>query len=141
MSQRRHGPGGDATALQPGLPEREPLGAPFLILFSTDPALCRAHPVDRSLLLGRDESCDVRIEDDSLSRMHARIFTTANGIEVEDLGSANGTYVGGGRITRTVATMGSLLRFGGVLAQLRRLDEQWRPATSAGPLVGGSALE
>jgi ABC-type multidrug transport system ATPase subunit len=38
------------------------------------------------------------LDDPTVSRRHARLYTTARGIELADLGSSNGTYVGGRRI-------------------------------------------
>ena len=49
-------------------------------------------------LIGRDRDAVVWIDDDSVSRRHARIAIDATGASVEDLGSKNGTYVGGERI-------------------------------------------
>jgi len=44
-------------------------------------------------VLGRGSRADVAIEDSSVSRRHARIFPGDAGFCIEDLGSANGTYV------------------------------------------------
>ncbi len=46
----------------------------------------------RRLLIGRDESCDVRIDMAGVSRQHA-VVHGGPPVEVEDLGSANGTIV------------------------------------------------
>jgi two-component system, NtrC family, response regulator AtoC len=46
------------------------------------------------LVVGRDEGCDVRVNDPSVSRRHARLVFTDD-VFVEDLGSANGTRVQG----------------------------------------------
>ncbi|XXY92323.1 sigma 54-interacting transcriptional regulator [Sorangium sp. So ce296] len=45
------------------------------------------------VVLGRDEGCDVRIEDRSVSRRHA-VLHVGPPLRIEDLGSANGTFVG-----------------------------------------------
>lgn len=47
------------------------------------------------LLIGRDENCDIVIPERQVSRHHARILRTAQGILFEDLVSKNGTYVNG----------------------------------------------
>ena len=49
----------------------------------------------RSMILGRHASCDVHLPDRQVSRKHARIFHTAKGFFIEDLGSKNGTHVNG----------------------------------------------
>jgi hypothetical protein len=49
-------------------------------------------------LVGRDRDAVVWIDDESVSRRHARISIGADGASIEDLGSKNGTYVGGEKI-------------------------------------------
>ena len=49
--------------------------------------------VSRPLVIGRDDSADLVIEDSQASRRHARIEPTAHGAIVEDLQSTNGTFV------------------------------------------------
>jgi pSer/pThr/pTyr-binding forkhead associated (FHA) protein len=61
------------------------------------------HLVDGELTLGREEgSADLVIDDLGVSRQHARFLADGGAIRVEDLGSANGTYVNGERISRAV---------------------------------------
>ncbi len=45
--------------------------------------------------VGRSRECDVVLEDSGISRRHAEIRPTADGWEVEDLGSTNGVLVNG----------------------------------------------
>jgi len=63
----------------------------------------------RSYLIGKDpNSCDIVFQDLSVSRNHARLFVSEEGdIEIEDLGSKNGTAVNGTPIAtdkRTITT-------------------------------------
>ena len=53
--------------------------------------------VSRELVIGR-ENVDVEIDDAELSRRHVAVRPTDGGLEVEDLGSRNGTRVDGTRI-------------------------------------------
>jgi hypothetical protein len=50
---------------------------------------------DDTTVLGRGADCDVIIDDRKASRHHARIFFTAEGYMLEDLGSKNGTFLNG----------------------------------------------
>lgn len=49
-------------------------------------------------LIGRDSEAVVWIDDESVSRRHARISIGREGATVEDLGSKNGTYLAGKKI-------------------------------------------
>lgn len=49
-------------------------------------------------LIGRGSECDIVVPDRQISRQHARLTRTAEGVQVEDLGSKNGTHVNGVRI-------------------------------------------
>jgi pSer/pThr/pTyr-binding forkhead associated (FHA) protein len=56
--------------------------------------------VGGDLTMGRSPGCTVSVPDDTfMSQVHARIFTTEGSVWVEDLGSTNGTFVNGRRIT------------------------------------------
>lgn len=51
-----------------------------------------------SLVIGRDPTCEIVIPDRQVSRRHARISVTHEGILLEDLGSKNGTHRNGVRV-------------------------------------------
>ena len=53
--------------------------------------------VDQELVIGREDT-DLAIDDDEMSRRHAVVRRHANRLQVEDLGSTNGTFVDGTRI-------------------------------------------
>jgi serine phosphatase RsbU (regulator of sigma subunit)/pSer/pThr/pTyr-binding forkhead associated (FHA) protein len=53
------------------------------------------------LVIGRSTKCDLSISDRFLSRQHARMFRSGNDWMIEDLGSRNGTFVNGERISST----------------------------------------
>ncbi|HEY0985830.1 MAG TPA: sigma 54-interacting transcriptional regulator, partial [Kofleriaceae bacterium] len=55
-------------------------------------------PAAGAIVLGRDAGCDVRIDDPSISRRHARLHL-GDQLAVEDLRSRNGTFVAGGRLS------------------------------------------
>jgi hypothetical protein len=61
------------------------------------PAAGRVVEVTEELVIGR-EGTDIEIDDPELSRRHAAVRPTDPGVEVEDLGSLNGTFVDGSRI-------------------------------------------
>jgi DNA-binding winged helix-turn-helix (wHTH) protein len=54
------------------------------------------------IIIGRDDSCHVVIQNRQVSRYHARFINLAHGIQLEDLGSKNGTHVNGQEITEPI---------------------------------------
>jgi hypothetical protein len=61
------------------------------------------HPVDGELILGREDgTADLVLDDPGVSRRHARVLPENGAVIVEDLGSSNGTYVNGERISGPV---------------------------------------
>ena len=71
-----------------------------------------AWDVGAGLTLGRSEDCDVVLADDAVSRHHARLTLTASGVLLEDLGSANGTWVGRERVEQRYVPPGEAFRVG-----------------------------
>ena len=51
------------------------------------------------IYIGRGLDCNLVLEDAAVSRKHARIFRKAGRIKIEDLGSTNGTYINGSRLS------------------------------------------
>jgi pSer/pThr/pTyr-binding forkhead associated (FHA) protein len=70
--------------------------------------------------LGRGAQCDLRLEDPSVSRRHAELRAAGDRLELRDLGSSNGTWHNGSRVSDWVALRpGDELRFGRVKLTLR----------------------
>jgi plastocyanin len=68
--------------------------------------------IDYEFLIGRVQA-DLEVDDPEVSRRHALIRPVPGGVEVEDLGSSNGTYVEGRRIEGKVTlTQNATLRVG-----------------------------
>jgi pSer/pThr/pTyr-binding forkhead associated (FHA) protein len=70
--------------------------------------------------IGRDPQCEVWVDAAGVSRRHARVTVIRGAATLEDLGSKNGTLLGGASI-RTVMplTDGDLIQFGSVEMQFR----------------------
>jgi len=58
--------------------------------------------VSRAMVLGREGTCDVVIPDRQVSRYHARLTPTPEGVILEDLGSKNGTHHNGNELSAPV---------------------------------------
>src|SRR5205814_477197 len=63
-------------------------------IYPTGPGMGTRYPLsDAPVVLGRGNDCDIRINDHSVSRRHARIQPAADGYFAVDLRSTNGTFV------------------------------------------------
>jgi len=71
-----------------------------------------------TLSVGRSTDNDLVFDDPSLSRKHARIHRDGGRLEVEDLGSSNGTFVNGRRVGKGAINPGDQVRFGDVTFRL-----------------------
>ncbi len=75
--------------------------------------------VDRVILVGRGSDCQLVLDDDYVSTRHARVVAGETGLYIEDLGSTNGTYVNGARITApTAISLSDTLRIGKTMLKL-----------------------
>jgi predicted component of type VI protein secretion system len=83
------------------------------LIFTTGPLAGRRLELTAQLVLGRDEGADVVVDDPEISRRHAAMRPAGDTVEVEDLGSLNGTWVNGARIeTRVLLTPGDVVQLG-----------------------------
>ena len=75
--------------------DRDPGGlmARLLLEIVEGPGAGRQLPLERPVVVGRDAAADVVLDDERVSRQHARITPQAGGAVVEDLDSRNGTFV------------------------------------------------
>jgi pSer/pThr/pTyr-binding forkhead associated (FHA) protein len=65
--------------------------------------------------VGRGPNNDIRLTDESVSEIHAKLLRREDGWHVVDMNSTNGTYVGGSRVTGERRLDGAPdIRFGGV---------------------------
>lgn len=108
-------------------PERAPRGErrgprlPTQLVVTEGQLAGTSLPLGRSgVLVGRAPECTLVLDDEFASGRHARIFPRPEGWFVEDLGSRNGTFLGGTQVTGAVpVTVGSVLRIGRTTIELR----------------------
>jgi predicted component of type VI protein secretion system len=75
------------------------------LVFKEGPLAGRRVEVETELVVGREDA-SMTIDDEEISRRHAVIRPGNEGIEIEDLGSTNGTYVNGVRIESATRLVG-----------------------------------
>ncbi len=78
----------------------------------------KVFPLTGVTVIGRNPECDISIPTDEVSRRHAELRPSQDGVMVEDLGSANGTFVNDRRVTRELLKHGDELRFDQLRFQL-----------------------
>lgn len=79
------------------MPEEYPL-----LVAQEGPLKGQRWQLSQTIVLGREPSCDVVVADRQISRFHARLTPTTEGVILEDLGSKNGTHHNGMPLTAPV---------------------------------------
>jgi hypothetical protein len=84
--------------------------------------LHRGHSIEfaapRTFVLGRSASSDVQLYDQKLSRRHCAFKVDHDGVQFKDLGSVNGTFLNGARVTHGFLNEGDILRLGDIDMQI-----------------------
>ncbi len=76
-------------------------------------SLGQMYRVDRTeTVIGRASDADIRVQDDGVSRRHSKIVQSGSEVWIEDLGSANGTYIDDSRVERRLLRDGDKIRMG-----------------------------
>ncbi|HSO32216.1 MAG TPA: sigma 54-interacting transcriptional regulator [Labilithrix sp.] len=93
------------------------------------------------VLIGTSEACHLRLTDRRTSRRHLAVEATERGLRIGDLGSTNGTRIGGLRIVEALCEGGELVTLGD--STLRVEVDHAEVATpdvrmAFGPLLGAS---
>jgi len=83
----------------------------FIVYFYKDEEQGRM-PLEGPIQVGRSPECEVAVRDILLSRHHCRIEPVGEGWVITDLGSKNGTRIGGADITRETLNDGDVIRMG-----------------------------
>ena len=106
----------DETRILTTTPKPPPAGqrgACLVHIYPSGPNLGSRYTLgDTPLVVGRDDTSDICINDDSVSRRHACIQPTSQGYGVLDLQSTNGTFVNDARVSMHQLKDGDYLRFG-----------------------------
>ncbi len=103
----------------------------------------RTVPVTASgVAVGKDPGCEVRLEDTWVSSRHLRIEPGAGTWIVRDLGSTNGTFIAGARVSRAELPFGVPVRIGDaeVVLEPREAPEPIQPATFEGMISRDPAM-
>ncbi len=91
------------------------------------------------LIVGRSQVNDIVIPDSTISRSHARLECNGDRCILADLGSANGSWVNGRRVTEVQLNHGDLVRLGDRVLRFEAVAEDPTPEMSL--TVVGSSVE
>jgi serine/threonine protein kinase len=81
-------------------------------LVNVKPEANEKFPLSGEVMVGRDRTCSIVLTHPAVSRKHARITLSGTQWLLEDLKSANGTYVNNARVERVQLKPGDVVRFG-----------------------------
>lgn len=106
----------------PGKRTKRPRGDPRILVITQGSQTGEsAELAGGVIMIGRGADCQLILDDDYVSTRHARVVSNEDGSYAEDLGSTNGTYVNGQRITApTTITMSDTVRIGKTAMKLER---------------------
>jgi pSer/pThr/pTyr-binding forkhead associated (FHA) protein len=91
-----------------------------LVVVRSDSLAGKRFSVSGPTVLGRSDDADVLIDDPYASEFHLRVGLQDEDLVVHDLGSTNGTYVNGRRITTpTTLAKGDALQIGKTILEVR----------------------
>ena len=65
--------------------------------------------------IGRDADCDIVLDSDNVSRAHARLLGDGKSVQLQDLGSTNGSLVNDREVKQHVLNNGDLIKIGSVV--------------------------
>ncbi|KRA15317.1 MULTISPECIES: FHA domain-containing protein [unclassified Lysobacter] len=92
------------TAVRPVLPR-------YVLRGVSGDLFGRSFPLLAATVVGRSADCGLQLDQPGLSRQHARLIPTHDGLQIEDLGSTNGTSINGRRVLRAIAQTGDEIGF------------------------------
>jgi pSer/pThr/pTyr-binding forkhead associated (FHA) protein len=103
-------------------PARRGRGAPGrVVVMDERGSKLGQHRLSGTLQIGRATSCQIRLDDNYISQVHARISERNGSWVVEDMGSTNGTYVNQRKVTvPTELSPGDRIRVGKTYIEVRR---------------------
>jgi pSer/pThr/pTyr-binding forkhead associated (FHA) protein len=91
--------------------------------------------------IGRHDDCLIRIKSSQVSRRHCEVFEASDKLTIRDLGSSNGTFVNGKKVSgQQVLKHGDELTVGGVTLRVTKLGQP-APAQEPSPLSKPKAAD
>ena len=103
--------------------ERRTVEGPIYVIDVQDDEGIQRHPVGGGrFLVGSGGKAAIRLRDELVSRSHCELRADETGLELVDLGSKNGSYLGGARVQSARLAVGSVVVLGESTLSVRLLD-------------------
>ena len=83
----------------------------WMLRCESGPLAGKLFPLPERSVIGRALNCEISIPEGGLSREHAEMIVESNQLVVRDLGSSNGTFINGERVTEGRPAHGDTLTF------------------------------
>jgi pSer/pThr/pTyr-binding forkhead associated (FHA) protein len=110
-----------SKAPRPARPARQGRGEPGSLAVLEGPLAGQTIPLTGPIAVGRGPDNTVVLQDDYVSSRHARFYNHDGRWYVEDMGSTNGTQVGGSRITNPAQLhLGTTIKMGKTVLEVRK---------------------
>jgi hypothetical protein len=87
--------------------------------------------MNREIIIGRSSDLDMVLVEDMVSRKHAKISTNGGEVFIEDMGSTNGTFVNGEKVTRSRLAEGDRILVGTSIIKMVAVDPHEAQSTEA----------
>lgn len=90
-----------------------------LVVVKSDGSMREVPITSARLVVGRDNDCQIRIPVADVSRRHCELLVGDDRLALRDLGSSNGSFVNGERVTESQLSAGDVLGVGPCLFVVR----------------------
>ncbi|MCG6117699.1 MAG: FHA domain-containing protein [Aquimonas sp.] len=102
-------------------------------------AFGKTYAVASAQVIGRHHECDIAIASEEISRRHAQVKPSTDGLMVEDLGSSNGTYINGQRVQSGLLRNGDELRLDAIRFMLVVPGQEIPKTSASAPAARGDS--
>jgi len=111
-----------------------------LVMFKSNGHRKEFSVTNAATVIGRGEDCDLQVPLASVSRRHCQLVLDADGLTVNDLSSANGTYVNNTRVATGPLKAGDRLVLGPVVftVQIDGMPQDIKPVRTRGQIMAGA---
>jgi DNA-binding NtrC family response regulator len=100
-----------------GFEAGQPVPGKLVVVAGPDEGIEQA--LDAPIEIGTDPACQLVLRDPKVSRRHALVRTKAGRYTVKDLGSRNGTFLGGARLVEADVPLGAVIQLGETLIAIQ----------------------